>query len=73
MKIAIVGTGNIGGTLGGKWAAAGHEVVFGTRQAGAEKVQGVLAQVGHGVTAVSPHPTSLPNPAAHPNIVKKQH
>ncbi|HEX9066205.1 MAG TPA: NAD(P)-binding domain-containing protein [Streptosporangiaceae bacterium] len=31
MKIAVIGTGNIGGTLGGKWAAAGHEVVYGSR------------------------------------------
>ena len=31
MKIAIIGAGNIGGTLGGKWEAAGHEVVYGLR------------------------------------------
>jgi 8-hydroxy-5-deazaflavin:NADPH oxidoreductase len=31
MKIAVIGTGNIGGTLGGRWLAAGHEVVYGTR------------------------------------------
>lgn len=31
MKIAIVGAGNIGGTLGKKWSAAGHEVRFGVR------------------------------------------
>ena len=31
MKIGVVGAGNIGGTLGEKWAAAGHEVVFGVR------------------------------------------
>ncbi len=31
MKIAIIGTGHIGGTLGQRWRAAGHEVVYGSR------------------------------------------
>jgi 8-hydroxy-5-deazaflavin:NADPH oxidoreductase len=31
MKIAVLGMGNIGGTIGRKWAAAGHDVVFGVR------------------------------------------
>jgi predicted dinucleotide-binding enzyme len=31
MKIAVIGTGKIGGTLGSKWRAAGHEVVYGSR------------------------------------------
>jgi len=31
MKIAVIGTGNIGGTLGRRWLAAGHEVVYGSR------------------------------------------
>jgi 8-hydroxy-5-deazaflavin:NADPH oxidoreductase len=33
MRVAIIGTGNIGGTLGGKWRAAGYDVVFGSRTA----------------------------------------
>ena len=33
MKIAVIGTGRIGGTLGGKWRAAGHDVVYGSRNA----------------------------------------
>jgi 8-hydroxy-5-deazaflavin:NADPH oxidoreductase len=33
MRIAVIGTGNIGGTLGGKWRAAGHDVVYGSRAA----------------------------------------
>ena len=28
MKIGIIGSGNIGGTLGQHWAKAGHEVMF---------------------------------------------
>jgi 8-hydroxy-5-deazaflavin:NADPH oxidoreductase len=31
MKIAVIGTGHIGGTLGERWRAAGHEVVYGSR------------------------------------------
>ena len=31
MKIAVVGTGNIGDALGTRWRAAGHDVVFGSR------------------------------------------
>ena len=31
MKIAIVGTGNVGGALAGKWAYKGHEINLGVR------------------------------------------
>lgn len=31
MKIAIVGTGNVGGALSTKWATAGHEILLGVR------------------------------------------
>ena len=31
MKVAVVGAGRIGGTLGGRWEAAGHEVMYGLR------------------------------------------
>ena len=30
-KIGIVGSGNVGGTLGGVWVKAGHEVMFSSR------------------------------------------
>jgi 8-hydroxy-5-deazaflavin:NADPH oxidoreductase len=33
MKIAVIGTGNIGGSLGTKWLAAGYDVVYGSRKA----------------------------------------
>ena len=32
MRIALIGAGNIGRTLGGKWTAAGHDVVYGVRR-----------------------------------------
>ncbi len=53
MKISVIGTGNIGGTLGSKWAMQGHEVVFGTRNPQSEKVQTLLNKAGNGATAVS--------------------
>ena len=36
MRIAIIGTGHIGGALGAKWLAAGHDVVYGARRASGE-------------------------------------
>jgi len=35
MEIAVIGAGNIGGTLGRKWADAGHDVLYGVRSPGA--------------------------------------
>jgi predicted dinucleotide-binding enzyme len=31
MKIAVIGAGSVGGTLGRRWAELGHAVVFGVR------------------------------------------
>jgi 8-hydroxy-5-deazaflavin:NADPH oxidoreductase len=33
MRIAVIGKGNIGGSLGSKWRAAGYDVVYGAREA----------------------------------------
>ncbi len=43
MKIAIIGTGSIGKMLGRKWAEAGHEVMFGSREA--VRAQAVAAEI----------------------------
>jgi len=32
MRIAVIGAGNVGGTLGRRWAELGHEVAFGVRR-----------------------------------------
>ncbi|MBI5040045.1 MAG: NAD(P)-binding domain-containing protein [Gammaproteobacteria bacterium] len=53
MKIGILGTGDVGRTLAGGFAALGHEVVIGTREPGAEKVKALLEQIGAGVRAAS--------------------
>lgn len=44
MRIAILGAGNIGGTLGGKWVKAGHEVLFGVRDVQSPKTITALTQ-----------------------------
>jgi len=47
MKLAIIGAGNVGGTLGRAWAQkAGHEIFFGVRDARADKTQALLRAIG---------------------------
>jgi NADPH-dependent F420 reductase len=46
VKIGVIGAGNVGGTLGRRWAQAGHEVVFGVRDPAEEKVRTLLASAG---------------------------
>lgn len=42
MRIAIIGTGNLGGALGRRWTAAGHAVTYGSRDAATDEVKGGL-------------------------------
>ena len=53
MKIAIIGAGNVGGSLGKAWAKAGHYIIFGVRNPGQGKTQPPLAEIGVGATAVT--------------------
>lgn len=46
MKIAIIGTGNVGGTLAQKWAAVGHQICLGVRDTSKFKGMELLAQPG---------------------------
>ncbi|HKA11851.1 MAG TPA: NAD(P)-binding domain-containing protein [Candidatus Dormibacteraeota bacterium] len=45
-RITVLGAGNIGGTLGRKWLAKGHTVVFGVRDPRGERAQALKAEVG---------------------------
>jgi predicted dinucleotide-binding enzyme len=55
MKLAIIGAGNVGGTLGTAWAQkAGHEIAFGVRNPTAEKAQALVAKLGGKARAVVP-------------------
>ena len=46
MKIGIIGCGNVGGTLGKRWAQNGHTVVFASRSPQSEQVQKLVAESG---------------------------
>ncbi|MFN8559646.1 MAG: NAD(P)-binding domain-containing protein [Dehalococcoidia bacterium] len=39
VRIAVIGAGNVGGTLGRLWARAGHEVTFAVRDPGATRAR----------------------------------
>jgi predicted dinucleotide-binding enzyme len=43
MRVAVIGTGNIGGTLGRAFAGGGHDVVFGSRSPADDDVAGGTA------------------------------
>ena len=51
MKIAVIGTGNVGGTLGSRWAKKGHQVVFGTRKPESDRVHKLLESAGENARA----------------------
>ena len=53
MKIAVIGTGNVGGVLGTRWAQKGHQVVFGSRDPEGEKAQHLVAGAGPNASAAS--------------------
>src|SRR5258707_7420556 len=46
MRLAILGTGSVGGTLGRRWSALGHEVCFGSRDPQSARVRALLQAVG---------------------------
>jgi predicted dinucleotide-binding enzyme len=60
MRIAVIGAGNIGRTLGGKWEAAGHEVVYGVRNPG----EPGTARVGDAVAGADVVLLAVPGAAA---------
>jgi len=49
LKIGVIGSGRIGGTLAKLWAQAGYKVMISARSL--EEVQKLAAEIGHGVTA----------------------
>jgi len=47
MKLAIIGAGNVGGSLGAAWAQkAGHEIFFGVRDPQADKTKALVQKLG---------------------------
>ena len=45
MKIAVLGAGHIGSTVGRLWHAAGHEVIFAARDSAAPQAASVRRSV----------------------------
>lgn len=48
MKIGFWGSGNMARVLGGAWAIAGHDIMFGSRDA--DKARAIAAEIGLGAT-----------------------
>lgn len=53
IRIAVLGTGKVGGTLGVRWAGRGHQVVFGSRDPASSKVRELLSKAGKNASAKS--------------------
>ena len=53
MKIAVIGAGNVGGTLGKLWAGKGHEVAFGVRNPQDGKLASLVKSIGGKVRAMN--------------------
>jgi predicted dinucleotide-binding enzyme len=53
MRIGIIGSGNIGGTLARLWAGAGHEVILANSR-GPESLAGLVAEIGPAAAAATP-------------------
>jgi 8-hydroxy-5-deazaflavin:NADPH oxidoreductase len=52
MRIAVIGKGKIGGTLGSKWSGAGHDVVYGARDGSGEGPGGApVRSIGDAIAA----------------------
>jgi predicted dinucleotide-binding enzyme len=52
--IAIIGTGMVGGTLGKRWGALGHPIIYGSRDPDRPAVRELVAQSGKEAKALRP-------------------
>ena len=53
MKIGVIGSGNVGGTLGRRWSEAGHEVIFGVRDLESQKAKDLLKSATKNLSAAT--------------------
>lgn len=53
MKIGIIGSGNVGGTLGRRWAQIGHSVIFSSRDPASDQMKQLVAEAGQSASAAS--------------------
>jgi predicted dinucleotide-binding enzyme len=52
--VAVIGTGDMGDTLGPRLAKLGYRVIYGSRNPQGEKVQGLVRQTGNAASAATP-------------------
>jgi len=52
-KVAVIGTGFMGGALGPRFAELGYTVIYGSRDPSRGSVKELLARTGHGATAAT--------------------
>jgi predicted dinucleotide-binding enzyme len=72
MKIAVIGKGNIGGTLGSRWRAAGYDVVYGTRDGSGEGPGGTpVRRIGEAMEGADVVVLAVPGEAV-PDVVSEQ-
>jgi NADPH-dependent F420 reductase len=53
MNIAIIGSGNVGGTLGTRWAQGGHTVAFASRNSASSEMADLVKRAGPNARATS--------------------
>jgi NADPH-dependent F420 reductase len=61
MHMAILGTGQVGGTLGIRWASKGHRITYGVRDPQAAEVRQVLEKSGARASAASLREAAVAN------------
>jgi 8-hydroxy-5-deazaflavin:NADPH oxidoreductase len=72
MRIAVIGKGNIGGTLGSKWRAAGHDVVYGARDGSGQGPGGApVRSIGDALEDAGVVLLAVPGQAV-PDVVNEQ-
>jgi predicted dinucleotide-binding enzyme len=64
MNIGIIGSGNVGGTLGARWAQAGHQVAFASRDTNSPEIQQLVSRAGPSARAAT-----VPDAAAFGNVL----
>ena len=52
--VAMIGTGQVGSTLGTRFASIGHKIIYGSRTPEREDVQALVAATGNGASAATP-------------------
>ena len=53
MNVGIIGAGNVGGTLGKRWARNGHRVFFASREPDSAQMRKLVAEAGQGAKSGS--------------------